>query len=122
MSSDEILSASGLFLSMMGLNNPIIILGLIAAISAALRLLPWEKDRPWRRGFFLVAPLIAALALAVALAGGVGIFYFIMFGIFEDRIAMPWLTFLPALGAGHMVAIGLGALVAIHGGRMLKHV
>jgi amino acid transporter len=111
-----------MYLSIIGLNSPIALLVLVTAASAAMRLLPWERGRPWRLGFFLTAPLVAVVALAVALAGGVWVFHLLVFGLFEDKTAMPWLTVWPALLAAPVVSLGLGTLVVLIAGRILRYV
>jgi hypothetical protein len=122
MSATEFPALVKTYAALIGADSTVAQLLAVAVGCALLRLLPWERGRPVRIGFLLLAPFIAAVSIGVAFFSGVGVFNFIMFGIFEDKIGMPYLTFLPALGIGPTVGMGLGFGVAFILGRILRYV
>jgi len=122
MSYEEFTGFGQLLAALLGLNNIVIVVLLVALLTWAMRLLAWERGRPLRIGFFLLAPVIVAVSLAIALVVGTAVFLFIMFGIFSDKTVMPWFTFLPALALGPPAGVVAGFFAAIYGGRLLKHV
>ena len=122
MSEQEFHGLLQMYASLTGLNSAVGVVASIAVGSALMRLLPWERGRPVRAGFVLLAPIIVTISLAAAFFGGLGAFYFIMFGLFEDRIGMPWLTFLPAMVIGPTFGLALGLGLAFILGRLLRHV
>jgi len=102
-------------------NVPAIIAAAVV-ITPLLRFLPWERGRPWRVGFFLVAPIVALLSVVVLVVGGSVSFWAIMLGPWEgqDRAVGPWLTMLPALAMAPPLGVGAGVATAAAGGSLLR--
>ena len=121
MSLKDLRTLVEMYAELIGVNSIGSVILSIAVVAGLLRLLPWERGRPVRPGFLLVAPAIAAVSLAAAFAGGLGAFYFIMFGIFEDKTVMPWLTLLPALAIGPSVGAAVGLGLAYNLGRVVRY-
>lgn len=86
----------------------------VLLIAALLRIMPRERNRPWRPGFFVLAPVVGFTALAGAGFAGVASFYLVVFGpafLFDEWVGTPWITMFFGIGvapaAGFLTLVGI---------------
>jgi len=104
---------------------PIFAIAAILFVTVLLRFLPREQSRRLRAGFFILAPIIACVALAAGFAVGVAAFLLIMFGpalLYGDLRLLPWFTMLIAVPLGPAFGLAAAVGVAVLGDRLLGRV